>query len=186
MGKALSVLVLLASGLGGCSYMLGVSALPTLDDNGDVGFEARVTAGVGVTNAWSKQREEPRRTAALMVPASVGLRTDKRGTCFPLSGGLGFSSLGDEPGELGFKANVLGEADSCRNIPNLYGGAAQLAALFTLTRHDGPETHHYLTLGPLIEAALLSEADEDASALGRFALGPTLELYGLTYWDIGM
>ena len=44
MWKAWLVMALV-SGLSGCSYMIGVSALPTVDDNGEAGFEARVTAG---------------------------------------------------------------------------------------------------------------------------------------------
>ncbi|MCA9643519.1 MAG: hypothetical protein H6718_06120 [Polyangiaceae bacterium] len=184
MWKAWLVMALV-SGLSGCSYMIGVSALPTVDDNGEAGFEARVTAGAGITNAWSKQMEYPRRTGVLMIPASVGLRPGDH-LCMPFSGGLGVANLGDNPGELGFKTNVLGGGYACSEQTNLLGGAAQLAPLYTLTRSDSSYMHQYLTVGALMEAALLEETEGDQETIGRFAFGPTLEFYGLAYWDIGM
>ncbi|MEZ4373913.1 MAG: hypothetical protein R3B07_24035 [Polyangiaceae bacterium] len=184
MWKA-SLLLALLSCLSGCSYMLGVSALPTVDDNGEVGFEARITAGAGITNAWTKQMEYPRRTGAVMIPASVGVRPGDH-LCMPLSGGLGIANLGDNPGELGFKTNVLGSGDACSEQTNLLGGALQLAPLFTLTRSDSSYMHQYVTVGALMEAALLEETEGDQETIGRFAFGPTLEFYGLAYWDIGM
>ncbi len=179
-------MIALLFGTSGCSYVIGASVLPTKDTDGEVGVEARLNFGTGITNAWPKNSGDVGRTAAVLLPAgSAGLRFASGETCVPLHGGAGFASLGPEAGDIGFNAGLLGVLTACPDRPSLRGAGLQLGAPFTLLRDDG-WTHKYLTLGLLFEAAMLTPGGETNEVTGRFALGPSLQFYGLTQWALGM
>lgn len=177
----------LALGASGCSYSLNASVIPSAATDGEVGLEARVGLGVGLTDLWGKRLSGPR-TAALMAAGYGGgskSLSRSRSACGSLGGGLQYADVGHDPDRWGFRAGMFFGSDVCGLVDNPTTFSQQVALLYTLEQGPRKETTRYLTLGPVLESALLF-AGSDSGDRGRFGLGLTLDWIHLTRWTIAM
>lgn len=179
----------LALSLGGCSYSAGVSVLPTRDTNGETGIEARVVLSSGISNEWPKRLEEPR-TGTVMPSTYGGFRkslSESSGACASLGAGLQYENVARRPTLVGIRAGTYAVYGSCDAGHNPKGASLQLAPLFTL--QQGDQTNHgysYVTLGPLLEAALIGADASDPNERGRFGVGVTLDYLRIKRWTLAM
>lgn len=181
----LGVCVALSCCSTGCSYSIGAAVLPTMDTDREVGLEARLQFGAGLTNAWPK-RMEGRRTAAVMPSVYAGARkslSEASSLCASAGTGLQYANVGEVPGRIGFRTAINGLVNLCHYDDRPAGISLQAAPLYTLEQGRSGGTTPYLTVGPLFEAAMLAR---DTLTQGRFGAGITLDWIHLTRWDIAM
>ena len=184
-------LVSLSLALTGCSFIGRATLMPTVDTNGVVGVEAKLTGALGLTTQFDHEKSQGGAIGLIALPASlVGAVGERRGSSTELGfdAGAEYALVGRERGNLGFRA---GASFSERfapsgSAPPIAGTTVSTAMLFTVSASGSStgvvaESRKRIALGPCIDATVLGREQYQRGQVGA---GISIDWYDLTQWTV--